>query len=137
MQLKIKYMLALASLDEVLFCGYTQAQSVEITRIVLKPIGVLNDELHNNLERRKMKEANRAPIFSTKTVLYVIDGKAIWTDVVPLIHPTHITRIIILKDSAATALYGSKGADGAIIITTKRFPAKYINRLFTKKDHLD
>jgi TonB-dependent starch-binding outer membrane protein SusC len=34
--------------------------------------------------------------------------------------PGDVARIDVLKDAAATALYGSRGANGVIIITTKR-----------------
>ncbi len=34
--------------------------------------------------------------------------------------PRHIESMEILKDAAATAIYGSRGANGVIIITTKR-----------------
>src|SRR5207244_11917028 len=34
--------------------------------------------------------------------------------------PQDIARIDVLKDAGATAVYGSRGANGVIIITTKR-----------------
>ena len=37
------------------------------------------------------------------------------------IAPHDVARIDILKDAGATAVYGSRGANGVIIITTKRF----------------
>ena len=61
--------------------------------------------------------------------LYIVDGVAItsspvntsYTDVNPLadINPGDILSIEILKDAAATALYGSRAANGVIMITTK------------------
>lgn len=36
------------------------------------------------------------------------------------IPPTDIQDIVVLKDAAAAAIYGSKGADGVLVITTKR-----------------
>lgn len=65
--------------------------------------------------------------------LYVIDGYPVYnstvgTDAVsgagvnPLstINPADIESIDILKDASATAIYGSRGANGVIIITTKK-----------------
>jgi TonB-linked SusC/RagA family outer membrane protein len=65
--------------------------------------------------------------------LYVIDGIPITQDYFingnsgamnnnPLasINPDDIESIDILKDAAATAIYGSRGANGVIIVTTKR-----------------
>src|SRR5207249_9192561 len=37
------------------------------------------------------------------------------------IAPHDVARIDILKDAGATVVYGSRGANGVIIITTKRF----------------
>ncbi len=37
------------------------------------------------------------------------------------IAPYDVARIDVLKDAGATAVYGSRGANGVIIITTKRF----------------
>jgi TonB-dependent SusC/RagA subfamily outer membrane receptor len=36
------------------------------------------------------------------------------------INPHDVTRIDVLKDAASTAIYGSRGANGVIVITTKR-----------------
>ncbi|MBK9018129.1 MAG: TonB-dependent receptor plug domain-containing protein [Saprospiraceae bacterium] len=36
------------------------------------------------------------------------------------ISPSDIERIEILKDASATAMYGSRGANGVVLITTKR-----------------
>jgi TonB-dependent SusC/RagA subfamily outer membrane receptor len=36
--------------------------------------------------------------------------------------PGDVARIDVLKDAAATAIYGSRGGNGVIIITTKRAP---------------
>jgi len=37
------------------------------------------------------------------------------------IAPRDVARVDVLKDAGATAVYGSRGANGVIIITTKRF----------------
>jgi TonB-dependent SusC/RagA subfamily outer membrane receptor len=36
------------------------------------------------------------------------------------VNPRDVARIDILKDAAATAIYGSQGANGVVLITTKR-----------------
>ena len=49
--------------------------------------------------------------------IYVMDGIV---DIDPsLINPSDIESIDVLKDAAATAMYGAKGANGVIIVTTK------------------
>lgn len=51
--------------------------------------------------------------------LYVIDGIPINRGLNE-INPTDIESMEILKDASATAIYGSRGANGVILITTKR-----------------
>ena len=40
------------------------------------------------------------------------------------IHPTDIESVTVLKDADATAIYGSRGANGVVLITTKKGKAK-------------
>ncbi len=49
--------------------------------------------------------------------LYIVDGFLVNT--ISDIPPTDIERIDVLKDTSSTAIYGSRGANGVIIITTK------------------
>lgn len=57
-------------------------------------------------------------ISSNNTPLYVIDG--IMQDDDTGVTPDDIESIEILKDASATAIYGSRGANGVILITTKK-----------------
>ena len=52
------------------------------------------------------------------TPLYVVDGYPASEDV--YINPSDIESIDILKDAASAAIYGSRGASGVVLITTKR-----------------
>lgn len=52
--------------------------------------------------------------------LYVIDGFPIEDFSSSSINPEEIEKISILKDASATAIYGSRGANGVIIIETKK-----------------
>ncbi len=51
--------------------------------------------------------------------LYVIDGFAMGTSAGQNINPNDIESISILKDAAATAIYGARGSNGVVLITTK------------------
>ena len=58
--------------------------------------------------------------FSTnQDPIYVVDGVIIGSSAADY-NPANVENITILKDAAATALYGSRGMNGAVIITTKR-----------------
>lgn len=52
--------------------------------------------------------------------LVVVDGIQGNMDLLNQIPPTEIASIDVLKDASATAIYGSRGAPGVIIITTKK-----------------
>ncbi|MBR5690270.1 MAG: TonB-dependent receptor plug domain-containing protein, partial [Prevotella sp.] len=51
--------------------------------------------------------------------LYVVDGMPFDGELATL-NPSDIESVSVLKDASATALYGSRGANGVIIITTKK-----------------
>ncbi|MBL7775586.1 MAG: SusC/RagA family TonB-linked outer membrane protein, partial [Saprospiraceae bacterium] len=50
--------------------------------------------------------------------LYVVDGMLL--DDADFVNPQDVESIEVLKDASATAIYGNRGANGVIIITTKR-----------------
>jgi len=56
--------------------------------------------------------------FSGTTTLYVVDG--VLTDDISNINTSDIVDMNILKDASAAAIYGSRGANGVIIITTRK-----------------
>lgn len=51
--------------------------------------------------------------------LYVVDGAPFSSDV-SSINPADIESMTVLKDAAATSIYGTRGANGVILITTKQ-----------------
>ncbi|WP_052958628.1 TonB-dependent receptor [Maribacter thermophilus] len=51
--------------------------------------------------------------------LYVVDGFPV-TSGIDYLNPADIESVDILKDASATAIYGSRGANGVVIITSKR-----------------
>jgi TonB-dependent SusC/RagA subfamily outer membrane receptor len=69
---------------------------------------------------------------STSTPLILVDGIEREISVVA---PEEVESVTILKDAAATALYGYKGINGAILITTKRGKYK-TNEMSIHYDHL-
>lgn len=52
--------------------------------------------------------------------LYVIDGVPLTVDNFRSINPSDIESISVLKDAGATAIYGNRGANGVIVVTTKK-----------------
>src|SRR5690606_30721328 len=63
----------------------------------------------------------------TSSPLIVVDGIPLNNDgvggsrnVLNMINPNDIENMTVLKDASATAIFGSRGANGVIIITTKK-----------------
>lgn len=52
--------------------------------------------------------------------LYVVDGMP--TGGIDFLNPNDILSLEVLKDAASTAIYGSRGANGVILVTTKSGP---------------
>jgi len=52
------------------------------------------------------------------TPVYVVDG--VMTNNISFLNPKDIESINVLKDASATAIYGSRGANGVIMVTTKK-----------------
>lgn len=69
-----------------------------------------------------IKIRGRRSISASNDPLFVIDGipQTSGTNAITDINPQDIASMEILKDAAATAIYGSRGANGVVIITTKR-----------------
>jgi TonB-dependent starch-binding outer membrane protein SusC len=72
------------------------------------------------------------------TPLFVIDGMALdnsstggATNPLNFLNPNDIEAIDVLKDASATAIYGARGANGVILITTKKGKAGFSNLSFS------
>ena len=59
-------------------------------------------------------------ISTNSSPLYVVDGIPLDAGSVSSIDPGDIASTTILKDATATSLYGSRGANGVVLITTKK-----------------
>ena len=68
---------------------------------------------HRHPRRQLLTQKSNAP-------LYVIDGFPIEDFSNAAINSADIASITVLKDASATAIYGARGANGVIIIETKR-----------------
>ena len=58
---------------------------------------------------------------ASNTPLYVVDGVPLMSEsAIETLNPRDIESIDVLKDASATAIYGSRGANGVILVTTKQ-----------------
>jgi TonB-linked SusC/RagA family outer membrane protein len=71
-------------------------------------------------------------INSSAAPLYVVDG-VVFNGNLNSINPQDIEAMSFLKDASANALYGSRGANGVVIITTKKGGSKSLEVTFDTK----
>ena len=57
---------------------------------------------------------------ATNNPLYVVDNIPLSSGGIEYLNPNDIESIDVLKDASATAIYGSRGANGVVIVTTKQ-----------------
>lgn len=128
-------------LDEVVVIGYGGAKKSDLTGAVsvlessdlldANPLSV-SQGLQGKIAGVNVAQTDGAPgagmnilirginSFSTSTEpLYVVDGVP-FEGASSLINPSDIETLTVLKDASSTAIYGSRGANGVILITTKQ-----------------
>lgn len=76
-----------------------------------KATNLLSDQI-GSLKIRGTSEVVGNPLF-------VLDGEVISKNVLDAVAPERIESISVLKDKAATAIYGEKGENGVVLLTTK------------------
>jgi TonB-linked SusC/RagA family outer membrane protein len=128
------------SLDEVVVVGYGTVKRKDLTGAVgsvnsdeIKDLAMTRIEqgLLGRQSGVQVKAVSGAPgaapqirirgigsISAGTEPLFVVDGFP--TDNIQTLNPNDIESMDILKDASATAIYGSRGANGVIIINTKR-----------------
>lgn len=137
---KIKMVTALKQIDEVVIVGYGAQKRESI-------VGAITNTTNETLEKRggvvNLAEAlsgqlpgvmvmDRTGEPGREDPAIMIRGKSTWNGATPLIlvdgverrmndiNVNEVESVSILKDASATAVFGVKGANGVILITTKR-----------------
>jgi TonB-linked SusC/RagA family outer membrane protein len=147
--LEIQLQVDIDQLDEVVVTGYgTQRKiettgsisSVKSTEIMQTPVANVAQGLQGRVAGLQVVQNSSAPggnvsvrvrgtnsIRGSSEPLFIIDGVQFnngggVNDLSPLstINPNDIASVEVLKDASSTAIYGARGANGVVIITTKR-----------------
>lgn len=71
-------------------------------------------------EPMRIRVRGSTSLEGTNEPLYVIDGIPVEQEDMIAINPDDIQSVDILKDASAAAIYGSRAANGVVLITTKR-----------------
>lgn len=132
----------LASLEEVVVVGYGTQQKSHLTGSVgslemdqelsSRPMVEFGQALYGKIAGVQVINSNGLPggsstiqirginsISANSSPLIVIDGIPLPNYDLNLINPSDIASIEILKDAASAAIYGSRGANGVVLVTTK------------------
>jgi TonB-linked SusC/RagA family outer membrane protein len=133
---------SIESLNDVVIIGYGNTNRKDLTTAVSSlnmsdfnkaPVKSFDDALGGRIAGVQVVSPDGQPGASSNIVfrgpgsitqdvspLYIIDGFPLEDSDNNAINPADIESIDFLKDASATAIYGSRGANGVIIITTKR-----------------
>ena len=133
-------------LNEIVFTGYTSSKKSELTEAVstvrgdeltLVPIASVDNLLQGKSTGVEVTAINGKPgqqgyirvrgltsITGNNEPLYVIDGLPMPSTAYAALNPNDIAEISVLKDAAATAIYGARASAGVVLVTTKTGDAK-------------
>ncbi|MBR1464707.1 MAG: TonB-dependent receptor [Prevotella sp.] len=129
-----------SNLEEVVVIGYGTMKKSDLTGTTsnVKTEAIMANVTGNALEALQGKASgvavfnNNKPgegpairirgsssINASNEPLYVVDGFPLMSGDISDINPADIESMEVLKDASATAIYGSRGANGVVMITTK------------------
>lgn len=140
LSLNVKLKPSMASLDQVVVVGYGTSRRKDLTGSVgsvsskdINDLGIsrVDQALSGKIAGVQVQSVSGQPgvapririrgvgsISAGGNPLYVVDGFPV--EDIQMINPNDIETIDVLKDASATAIYGSRGANGVLIINTKR-----------------
>jgi TonB-linked SusC/RagA family outer membrane protein len=132
---------AASSLEDVVVIGYATIKKKDVTGAVagINQKDIRSRPVSNALQAMQGKVAgvditsNERPgsvgiitirgvrsLKASNTPLFVVDGIPLSSGGIDYLNPNDIETIDVLKDASATAIYGSRGANGVVIVTTKQ-----------------
>ena len=134
--------IAQKNLQEVIVTGYTTQNKRQVAgsiskvagdEIKLQPVGSFDKALQGKVAgvlsisqtgqpgaAAEVTIRGKGSINGTNAPLYIIDGVQVNAGDFASINPGDVESYNVLKDASATSVYGSRGANGVIVITTKR-----------------
>ena len=128
------------NLSDVVVIGYATVKKKDVTGAVAginqqdiksRPVGTALEAMQGKVAGVDITSNQRPGVLgeitirgvrsitASSTPLFVVDGIPLTTGSIDNINPYDIESIDVLKDASATAIYGSRGANGVVIVTTK------------------
>jgi len=129
----------LGDLDEFVVVGYGMQRKSDLTGAISSiktedisrlPVSDATQSLQGRVSGVQVTSNSGAPgagstvrirgvgTLNNSSPLYVVDGMLL--DNIDFLSPNDIESMEVLKDASATAIYGSRGANGVIMVTTKQ-----------------
>ncbi|WBL24724.1 SusC/RagA family TonB-linked outer membrane protein [Zunongwangia sp. HGR-M22] len=127
-------------LEELVIVGYSKVSREDLTSSVATvkseqikdiPLNTAAQAIQGRLAGVRVTQSQGAPgaevsirvrggtsITQDNSPLYIVDGIQV-DDALSILSPQEIASVDVLKDAASTAIYGARGANGVILITTK------------------
>ena len=127
-------------LEEVVMVGYGQQKKTDVTgalarvsaeQLTTRPVNNAFEALQGKVAGVDITSSSRPGTLGSVTIrgtrsitasndpLYVVDGVPLSAGGIETINPLDIEAVDVLKDASSTAIYGSRGANGVILVTTK------------------
>jgi TonB-dependent SusC/RagA subfamily outer membrane receptor len=136
-------------LDEIVVIGYGTARKSDLTgavsgvkeaELMERPAPSINQQLSGRLPGVQVNTNSGRPggrttvrirgfssINSSNNPLYVVDGVMLpqgtgdqFSNPIDYINPNDIVNVEVLKDASSTAIYGARGANGVILVSTRK-----------------
>ncbi|WP_018618074.1 SusC/RagA family TonB-linked outer membrane protein [Spirosoma luteum] len=136
-------------LDEIVVIGYGTTRKSDLTgavsgvkeaELMERPAPSLNQQLSGRLPGVQVNTNSGRPggrttirirgfssINSSNNPLYVVDGVMLpqgtgdqFSNPIDYINPNDIVNVEVLKDASSTAIYGARGANGVILVSTRK-----------------
>ena len=131
-----------SNLNQVVVVGYGTQKRVAVTAAISSvpmkeikdmPVSNVATALQGKVPGLIVQQNNGAPgstpaikvrglgsISAGNSPLIVVDGNIVSPNIFALLNSSEIQSIDVLKDASSTAIYGSRGSNGVIIVTTRR-----------------
>jgi len=130
-------------LNQVVVVGYGTQRKIDVTgavahvagdQLAKQPVLTLTQALQGKIAGVQITSSGQpgsspqviirgaGSILGGANPLYIVDG--IWTDDITNINTSDILSVDVLKDASAASIYGVRGANGVILITTKQGSGK-------------
>ncbi|WP_308991097.1 TonB-dependent receptor [Mariniflexile litorale] len=131
-----------SQLEEVVVVGYGTQKKSDVTgavssvsaeELMIQPVNNVFEALQGKAAGVDITSSQRPgtvgsirirgnrSLTASNSPLYVVDGVPLMSSLgIETLNPRDIESIDVLKDASATAIYGSRGANGVIIVTTKQ-----------------